>query len=80
MYQISLSRLESRRVEILVETSRFYEQPSFYERILNEHLLSHENKKTIKHRFSFADERVNRTSNQKLKHFLQVFCFEKQTK
>jgi hypothetical protein len=34
----------------------------FYERILNKHLLSFENEKTIKHRLLFADRRSNRTS------------------
>jgi hypothetical protein len=41
----------------------------FYERILSEHLLSHEDEKTIKHRFSFANERTNRTSKSEFRTF-----------
>jgi hypothetical protein len=37
----------------------------FTKRILNRHLLSHENEKTIKHRLSFADRWSNRTSKSK---------------
>jgi hypothetical protein len=40
----------------------FEQRIRFHERILNRHLLSLEDKKTTKHRFSFADRRSNRTS------------------
>ncbi len=39
----------------------------FYERILNENLLSYKNEKMTKHHFSFVDERTNRTSKSKFK-------------
>jgi hypothetical protein len=49
---------------------RYLEQRiRFYKRILNKHLLLHENEKTIKHCFSFTNERTNQTSKSKFETF-----------
>ncbi len=50
--------------------SRFWQKFNLHQRLLNQHLLSHENEKTIKHRFSFANWRSNRTSKSKSKALL----------
>ncbi len=63
---INKDHLRARNAQIRrFKESRFWQRFNLHQHILSRHLLSHEDEKTIKHRFSFADERSNRTSKSK---------------
>ncbi len=79
--RISKNYIRSCDVAIRRFEKRCFEQRiRFYERILNKNLLSHEDKKTIKHRFSFANERTNRTLKSKFKTLFTSVLLRKTNK